>query len=159
MQARAGFVMDGPFDLHSGHVASWQSRDGTSKLPARRVPYRHSPWHSCLRLSPFRNFRESSERGLFSFRCKSGWLQQQQLSQSAQAAYLSSVFGLGQIRDHFGVWAFSQRVCGRSAITNPELYHTRDSLAILSKQGKLSKPADLCLKAHTGKRVSTHTHI
>ena len=63
--------------------------------------------------------------------------------QSAQAAYLSSVFGLGQIRDHFGVWAFSQRVCGRSAITNPELYRTRDSLAILSKQGKLSKPADL----------------
>jgi hypothetical protein len=62
---------------------------------------------------------------------------------SAQVAYLSSVFGLGQIRDHFGVWAFSQRVCGRSAITNPELYRTRDSLAILSKQGKLSKPADL----------------
>jgi len=63
--------------------------------------------------------------------------------QSAQVAYLSSVFGFGQIRDHFGVWAFSQRVCGRSAITNPELYSTRDSLAIQSKQGKLSKPADL----------------
>jgi hypothetical protein len=63
--------------------------------------------------------------------------------QSAQVAYLSSVFGHGQIRDHFGVWAFSQRVCGRSATTNPELYRTRDSLAILSKQGKLSKPADL----------------
>jgi len=65
------------------------------------------------------------------------------IGQSAQAAYLSSVFGLGQIRDHFGVWAFSQSVCGRSAITNPELYRTRDSLAILSNQGKLSKPADL----------------
>jgi len=65
------------------------------------------------------------------------------LWQSAQVAYLSSVFGLGQIRDHFGVWAFSQRVCGRSAITNPDLHRTRDSLAILSKHGKLSKPADL----------------
>ena len=60
-----------------------------------------------------------------------------------RVAYLSSVSGLDQIQDHFGVWAFSQRVCGRSAITNPELYRTRDSLAILSKQGKLSKPADL----------------
>jgi hypothetical protein len=65
------------------------------------------------------------------------------VGQSAQVAYLSSVSGLDQIRDHFGVWAFSQRVCGRSAITNPELYRTRDSLAILSKQGNLSKPADL----------------
>jgi hypothetical protein len=41
-----------------------------------RVPYRDVPWHSGPRLSPFRDFRESSERDLFQFGCKSGWLQQ-----------------------------------------------------------------------------------
>jgi hypothetical protein len=77
--------------------------------------------------------------------------------QSAQAAYLSSVSG--QIRDHFGVWACEHRVFGRSAITNPELYRIRDSVAILSRHGKLSNQPGRSLTESSGKESNSHSYL